>query len=51
MEQVDDLLDEIASEVEIDSHRQDPVQYVENRLARLRKEESGKVIFIQPNLQ
>ncbi|XP_025103686.1 abscission/NoCut checkpoint regulator-like isoform X2 [Pomacea canaliculata] len=50
MEQVDDLLDEIASEVEIDSHRQDPVQYVENRLARLRKEESGAAQDEQNNL-
>ncbi|KAL8615645.1 hypothetical protein ACOMHN_034795 [Nucella lapillus] len=41
VEQMDDLLDEIANEVEIDSHRPDPATYVEDRLARLRGEKSG----------
>ncbi|XP_076463774.1 abscission/NoCut checkpoint regulator-like [Babylonia areolata] len=40
VEQIDDLLDEIANEVEIDSHRPDPAAYVEDRLARLRDQKS-----------
>jgi len=39
-EQVEDLLEEIASEVEIDSHRPNPAQEVEARLARLRSVDS-----------
>ncbi|XP_060062890.1 abscission/NoCut checkpoint regulator-like isoform X1 [Ylistrum balloti] len=34
--QIDDILDEIAAEVEIDSHMPDPVKQVEGRLANLR---------------
>ena len=41
-EQIDDLLDEIANEVEIDSHQPDPATYVEGRLARLRDEQTGR---------
>jgi hypothetical protein len=42
VEQIDELLDEIANEVEIDSHRPDPATYVEDRLARLREDKNGK---------
>lgn len=35
-EQINDLLDEIGEEIEIDSHRPDPVKDIENRLAGLR---------------
>ncbi|KAK7493474.1 hypothetical protein BaRGS_00015374 [Batillaria attramentaria] len=41
IEQIDDLLDEIANEVEIDSHRPDPAKDVENRLAKLKKNASA----------
>ncbi|XP_012943036.1 abscission/NoCut checkpoint regulator isoform X2 [Aplysia californica] len=37
-QQVDDLLEEIAAEVEIDSHRPNPAQEVEARLAQFRSE-------------
>ncbi|OWF47222.1 abscission/NoCut checkpoint regulator-like [Mizuhopecten yessoensis] len=36
--QIDDILDEIAAEVEIDSHMPDPVTQVESRLANLKGE-------------
>lgn len=49
-EQIDDLLDEIATEVEIDSHYPDPAKDVANRLARLRKDESGASQDEQNNL-
>ena len=42
VEQIDDLLDEIANEVEIDSHQPDPATYVEDRLAKLREEQTGR---------
>lgn len=41
VEEIDDLLDEIANEVEIDSHRPDPATYVEDRLAHLREDNNG----------
>lgn len=41
VEQIDDLLEEIASEVDIDSWYPDPAKDVENRLARLHKDERG----------
>ena len=41
MEQIDDLLDEIANEVEIDSHQIDPAEDVQRRLANLQEGRSG----------
>jgi len=35
-EEINSLLDEIGAEIEIDSHRLDPVKDIENRLAGLK---------------
>ena len=40
-EQINSLLDEIGAEIEVDSHRLDPVKDIENRLAGL-KGNTGK---------
>ncbi|XP_033735274.1 abscission/NoCut checkpoint regulator-like isoform X2 [Pecten maximus] len=40
--QIDDILDEIAAEVEIDSHMPDPVKKVEERLANLKGQGQGQ---------
>lgn len=39
--QIDDILDEIAAEVEIDSHVPDPVKQIEDRLASLKGQGQG----------
>ncbi|XP_070181315.1 abscission/NoCut checkpoint regulator-like isoform X3 [Littorina saxatilis] len=50
VEQIDELLDEIANEVEIDSHGIDPVADVENRLSSLRGDQTGARKEDQNNL-
>ncbi|XP_060062891.1 abscission/NoCut checkpoint regulator-like isoform X2 [Ylistrum balloti] len=47
--QIDDILDEIAAEVEIDSHMPDPVKQVEGRLANLRGQDQSSASGDQQN--